>query len=373
MGGYALGGAMFTFAVPVMGDGLVFVDNTATGGATSGVGVNGANKADALGGALAVGTDGTVELHNTVFTGNLAVGGNAPDGEAGGAFGGAVFVEQGALTLAGTRLEANRAQGGDGKNTSKSSSIAQGGAVQTIMASLTLDRAIVIRNESRSGNGQVNGGVSNGGGVAAILGEFAGTTRPFAIRNSLLADNRVSVGTGRLAISGGGGLFVNGATGTVEHSTIADNQLSDPNFVGGGVAVLPVSGWETHVMLANSIIANCQTVGIHPRAYATAGLWLQEGTSAEVRRVLFANNLYDSNAGIDDPYNVPPGEFDMSGVITAPDAGFVSPAGPAYDYRLVPGSPAIDQAIGSAITQDLAGNARPVGAAPDLGAFELTP
>jgi hypothetical protein len=187
----------------------------------------------------------------------------------------------------------------------------------------------------------------------------------------VVADNVVSIGTGLPAISAGGGVFVNGATGTIEHSTIADNRLSDPNFVGGGIALLPVPGWETHLVLVHSIVANHSTVGIHPRAYATAGLWLQEGTSAEVRRVLFANNIHHSNAGIDDPYNVPGGEFDIADVMTAPDAGFVSAASPNYDYRLVAGSPAVDQAIGSTLAQDLAGVGRPVAAASDLGAYEL--
>ncbi|HEV7734859.1 MAG TPA: choice-of-anchor Q domain-containing protein [Candidatus Binatia bacterium] len=369
MGGYALGGAMFTHSIAVTGDDVVFTDNTATGGPTDGVGTNGTEKADALGGALAVGIHGVVELRNVQATGNGATGGAAPNGEAGGAYGGAVFVEKGALTVADSRFEGNRAMGGAGMNITVGGSIAQGGALQTLNSSLTLDRALVIGNEARAGDGVVNGGVADGGGVAMILGAFEDVTRPFTIRNTVVADNGIVHGAGARAVGAGGGVFVNGATGTVEHATVADNRLGDPNDVGGGIAALPVPGWETHVTVVDSIVANHRSVGLDPRAYANAGLWVAEGGSADVTRVLFANNRHDSNANIDDPFNLPPGAFTLSGVATAADAGFAGPA----DYHLGPGSPAIDQAVGSSMTVDGDGTLRPAGAAPDLGAYERVP
>jgi hypothetical protein len=369
MGGYALGGAMFTHSIAVTGDGVVFAGNTATGGATNGVGSNGIDKADALGGALAVGIHGTVELRHVEATDNVATGGEAPNGEAGGAFGGAVFVEKGTLVLEDGRLEGNRSLGGAGTNLGTGGSIAQGGAIQTLNASLTLDRMLVVGNEALAGDGVDNGGVPDGGGIAMILGGFEGTTLPFTIRNTVVADNAIGRGTGTRAVGAGGGIFLNGATGTIEHSTIADNHLDDVNDVGGGLAALSFPGWDTHVNVVDSIVANHRDPGLVPQAYANAGLWMAEGTSAAVERVLFANNLHDSNAGIDDPYNLPPGSFTLSGVSTAADAGFAAPG----DYHLVSGSPAVDQAIGSSATLDCDGNGRPAGAAPDLGAYELVP
>lgn len=57
-------------------------------------------------------------------------------------------------------------------------------------------------------------------------------------------------------------------------------------------------------------------------------------------------------------------------VASAPDLGFVDAAG--RDFRLTPGSIAIDAATGIAPIPetDFAGTARPQGSAPDLGAFE---
>jgi hypothetical protein len=54
---------------------------------------------------------------------------------------------------------------------------------------------------------------------------------------------------------------------------------------------------------------------------------------------------------------------------THADAGFAAPG----DYHLVPGSPAVDRAVGSSVAVDLEGNGRPAGAASDLGAYELQP
>src|SRR5262249_24626566 len=62
-GGYALGGALFTFFTTVTGDGLVFQNNSVTAGSTNGAGVSGGEKGDGLGGAVAVEQGGTLDLH----------------------------------------------------------------------------------------------------------------------------------------------------------------------------------------------------------------------------------------------------------------------------------------------------------------------
>jgi hypothetical protein len=369
MGGYALGGAMFTSAIVVDGDGIVFRDNAASGGPTSGAGTNGAEKADALGGALAVETGGTVELRNVQASGNVATGGAAPNGDAGGSFGGAMYAEQATLTLVDARIVDNRTRGGDGENVTTGGSIAQGGGVQALMSNLTLDRVVVMSNESRAGDGARNGGVAVGGGVAVILGAFQGTVRPFTLRNVVIADNQIVRGAGAPAIGGGGGLYVNGAAGTLAHATIADNRLGDPNDVGGGIAAQPVPGFDTHVNLVDSIVANHRTASPHPSNAGTAGVWIALDASADLTRVLFANNLHDSNAGQNNPFNLPPGAFTMTAVSSAASAGFVAPG----DYHLAAGSPAIDQAVGSSLGVDVEGTSRPKGAAADLGAYERQP
>src|SRR5205085_1187293 len=163
----------------------------------------------ALGGALAVGLHGVADLRNVQASGNVATGGDAPHGEAGGAFGGAIFLEKSSLVLVDGRLEGNRAQGGNGKNLTQVGSIAQGGAMETLNANVTLDRVIVAGNEARGGNGDVFGGVAQGGGAAMILGAFEGAPREVTIRNTVVANNALSRGTGRLVIGGGGGILLN--------------------------------------------------------------------------------------------------------------------------------------------------------------------
>ena len=71
--------------------------------------------------------------------------------------------------------------------------------------------------------------------------------------------------------------------------------------------------------------------------------------------------------------NLPPGTVSSAGVLSAPDAGFVSAGSPNDDYHLLAGSPAVDQAIGSSVPVDLDGTPRTAGAAADLGAYEYAP
>ncbi len=60
----------------------------------------------------------------------------------------------------------------------------------------------------------------------------------------------------------------------------------------------------------------------------------------------------------------------LSGAI-AGDPMLVAPA--SHDFHLEPGSPAIDRGVPTAATTDFDGNARPQGAAYDVGAYELVP
>jgi hypothetical protein len=372
-GGYALGGALFSYWVTLSGDTLVFDGNAAMAGSTSGVGFSGSDKSDALGGAVSVEQNSSVDLRHVHATGNSATGGAAPNGEAGGAFGGAFFAELAALSVTDAVIEQNRAQGGSGKNTTTTGSLAEGGGVFTVTSDLTLDRVIVVGNEARAGDGLVNGGASGGGGVAVTFGSGDGVDTPFTIRNSVIANNLVSSGSGTFVGGGAGGLWIQAVTGTIEHATIANNRLGDAHLLGGGVAVVNVPGWQAHATISDSIMANQTTRAFDPTCYSDAALYVAENTTADVTRVLFANNRHDSNAGISGGWNLPPGTVNMTGALSAPDAGFVSAGNPDDDYHLVAGSPAVDQAAGGSVAVDLDGRARPDGAAADLGAYEFTP
>jgi hypothetical protein len=69
-----------------------------------------------------------------------------------------------------------------------------------------------------------------------------------------------------------------------------------------------------------------------------------------------------------------PQELDLGGANIDQDPKFVNAQG--KDYRLQPGSPAVDAAVpssGPGVDHDFAGTPRPQGARKDIGAFELRP
>jgi parallel beta-helix repeat protein len=88
--------------------------------------------------------------------------------------------------------------------------------------------------------------------------------------------------------------------------------------------------------------------------------------TAEATNVSYTNNLFDGGTGGTYPAG--------TGNITGQDPRFVSVSGdPAQsDFRLQPGSPAIDAQTVTAPAQDIDGTSRPQGAASDLGAYEST-
>jgi len=194
---------------------------------------------------------------------------------------------------------------------------------------------------------------------------------PFTIRNTVIANNLATVTSDRLSGGGGGGLWIQGATGTVEHATIADNRLGRAHLLGGGVAMFPLTGLETRVAFINTIFANHTSPATDPAVDTNAALWVGHLATADVTAALFANNVHDTNA--DSEGGLAPGVFNFSTVLTALDAGFVSAGDPDDDYHLTAGSAAVDAAMPSSVSIDLDGNARPAGAAADLGAYEITP
>jgi hypothetical protein len=372
-GGYALGGGLFAFGYAIDGDRLVLTGNTATAGSSSGPGIAGSDKADALGGAMAASLGSVVTLRHLRAEGNVATGGDAPNGDGGGSFGGALFAELAAFTLSDAIVAGNHAHGGSGRNDLGGSSIAQGGAMMATTSALTLDRVVVRGNEATAGDGVVHAGIPEGGGVAMTAAARDGVALPFVVRNALIAGNVVSVGAGRIAGGGGGGLWVQGATGTVEHATIADNELGEPHLLGAGIGILPLAGVVTSVAFKNTIFANHTSPATQPGVYTNAALWVAENGAADVAGALFAGNVHDSNAGIWDVLNVPSGMITLLAAHTAVQAGFVSPAAPDFDYHLSATSPAVDAATASAVGVDLDGAVRPAGAGADLGAFERQP
>lgn len=372
-GGFALGGALFTYNASLDADGVVCVGNAATGGASSGNGVAAGERSDALGGAIAIEVGSVATLAHVQATGNVATGGSAPNGSGGGAYGGGVFAELATVTLRDALIEANTAQGGTGHNDDGRGSVATGGGLDAHQTTLTVERARIVGNLAQGGDGTVEGGPATGGGIALNFGAYpAGNVdTPFVLRNAVVADNAVGVGAGTLIGGGGGGASIQAATGTIEHATIAGNRLLDDRLLGAGVGLIAIPGWTTQAAITNTIIADHPDPAFNAGSWANAALWVAQGASAAVTRALFAGNAHDSNAGVSGGLNLPPGAITLTGALSAADAGFVAPGSPSHDYHLSPTSPARDQATSSTVVDDLDGEVRPAGGQSDIGADEI--
>jgi hypothetical protein len=222
LGGVGIGGGLHLANVAFSGNNLTFTNNTARGGPTGGSGyIAGRAYSDAQGGAAAIYDGSQGAFQAVVATGNQALGGNAPNGDAGGAFGGAFYIERAQATFSDANIRSNLQ--GAGQSDQRCGN-AEGGAMQTDDSDITLQRVSVIANVARGGNGGVNRGPVGGGGAAFThLHELNGHIN---IVNSVFADNRAEFSpTGQKTGGGGGGLASGVNTPLI--TTIARNTVND--------------------------------------------------------------------------------------------------------------------------------------------------
>jgi hypothetical protein len=364
-GGDALGGGIHLDHSNVSGSNVTFINNRAVAGASSGSGRDAAGTtADALGAGAAVQINSSLTLQNVFALNNSLVGGNAANGQAGSAFGGAFFAEVGTLNLGNANIRNNIIQGGSGQN----GGLAGGGGVEILNSNLSLNQVQVINNTVLGGNGAGNAGSPGGGGLYLTrLGSTAATT--VSLLNTVVADNTVGfAGGGSRAVGGGGGgLWLQGVAANLTHTTIANNHF-DPNLVFGQAILLLNDGASTPTTatIADSIIAN------HTSANGASALDVRNQSGQNVvtlNHVLYANNTKDDNSnGQPDPAGVFNG---LNTVIRAASAGFVAPGPVNFDYSITANSPAVNQAVGSGVTVDINNNPRT--GTPDLGAYEAPP
>jgi hypothetical protein len=360
LGGTAIGGGMhFTGLINVSGDDLTFTNNVAAGGPTNGSGyISGRGYGDAQGGGASFYMGPQATFQHVVATGNQALGGNVPNGDGGGAFGGAFFFEHVSVSVLDGALKGNLAQGGSGINaTGGYGGLSEGGAIQSDDSEVTLNRVSVIANTVRSGNSSVYKGAVGGGGLA--LTRF---TENVAIHivNSIIADNRAELGTGAtLWGGGGGGLFLQGTTGSIVNSTIANNYVSNGLL---GQAIVMTGGDATIADLDYTIIAN------HTNSVSASALYVQAGATVNLDHGLWSNNTLNTNAAGNQP-----GVFNGLTTMRTGSAGFVSAGAPNYDYHIQGNSAARDQASGSSVALDLDTQSRTLYSTPDIGADEYVP
>jgi len=209
----------------------------------------------------------------------------------------------------------------------------RGGAIYNAGA-LTLTDCTITNNVSGEGFG---GGILNGGrlvldrctvahNAAALSG---GGVNNFSVGALLFATNSTIANNASRTSDGGGVANLSGATGTLVHCTIVGNLATNTGKRGGGIHV--VAGTLT---LANSIVAG---------------------------------NLATANANIDGTVTSAENNLTSGDPMLEPLA---DNGGPTQTMLPLPGSPVLDAATVTSLAWDQRGEARPVGAAPDLGAVE---
>jgi hypothetical protein len=353
-GGFAFG-AIFIHGSTVHIENTSFIVNSAQGGGSSGSGLIGNDRADALGGAIGL-EEGTVSLSRVTATGNEAVGG-AGTQYGGAAFGGAVFAELSAIAISDSLFQSNLVRGA----ASVFGGVATGGAVMIFNSNGTIDRTRILANRATGGNsapGEFAGSVG-GGGLHFWRANPAIALSPLSVSNTVIADNVAEVGVGKDGGGGGGGLSVQGLSATLAHVTLARNQLGNPLNAGQALVLPP--GATTSVDLAYSVVAD------HVDATATA-LVVGAGNTVNLNKVVFSGNTRDTNS---DGNPLPTGTINGLGTILAiaPPLGFVALGAPTYDYHITSASPLRELATGSTMRVDMDNQRRSSGV-PDIGADE---
>jgi hypothetical protein len=181
-----------------------------------------------------------------------------------------------------------------------------------------------------------------------FTGDVAGGLR--SLGNSTVVNSTFSGNTS--TAWHGGAMFLTDGDVTISNSTVVGNNA--PGGTAGGLMVATF-GAPVNVTIEDNIIAdngtyNCQI----------------EGGAAAVLTSLGGNvNTDGSCSPIGTDQIVASGG---AGVDVLADNG-----GPTLTHALLPGSPAIDAAVGACPATDQRGVARPQGAGCDVGSFELEP
>jgi hypothetical protein len=341
----------------MMGSGLWFEGNIARAGSTGGGGIAGnGQRGDALGGGACFETASKVSLTGVTARGNQALGGNAAT-DAGGAFGGGLFGEGADITIDGADIISNLAKGGNAEN----GWLGSGGGIMTIHSTLTINRVRVLANTAQGGNGRSGYyGGPNGGGITVSWSPGGNASR-LTLTNSIVAANKAASGSGGKVLGGGGGgLWIQASEATIDHATIANNQISGPGIVGQGMLLINTGDTGANTTVRQSLITghsgnSGSAVEVFPQSAATfAG-------------GLFAANTW--NTSRENPNmgtNV--GTVNGQQTMVSADPLYIAPAAPDYDFHIQSNSPARDKAVGSQQKVDVDNEQRD--SAPDYGADE---
>lgn len=355
-GGLGQGGGLLVSFASLAAFDVDFVGNVAAAGSSTGAGVSGGLRADALGGGMGIANVASAQIERLTAIDNVASGGGATgaSGVGGGAFGGGVYLEGSSLTMSDSSLSSNEALAGD----ADSGGLGAGGGLMAFDAALDLRRSTLIANRAEGGDGPTLKGSVGGGG--AYLERAADPSVEVALTNCVVADNFVQLGTGGGVVGGGGGgLFLLGNDALLQHVTLAGNGLSESPLVGQALVVVNRLSSVSKTVIEHSIISD------HDSVANVAAVQVQPDAFAHFARPLFADNTRNTNDGFGDHGTI----TGLDTAVLAADAGYVAPGPPDFDYHLTLGSAAVDEAPDSQVVFDLDGSRR--GSPRDIGADEI--
>jgi len=138
------------------------------------------------------------------------------------------------------------------------------------------------------------------------------------------------------------------------------------NILDGNGSYYAMADWAgmNGLYLYHNLIFNGGTAISSSSTHVVARNNIMAGSPVQYRGGVSEHNIFTSLSWTQDPDNLGPGEFQAT-----PEDLFVDFAG--GDYRLKPGSPAIDAGVPVVgITADFAGTPVPQGGAPDIGPLE---
>jgi hypothetical protein len=215
------------------------------------------------------------------------------------------------------------------------------------------------------------------GEIVIVESEFLGNfTQPSGYGGAVYNEDLMTIGRSTLALNHaetGGGAFNYGGYLTFSNSTIASNNAMSAGGISSGINMLAAqAGRDTYngvLILHSSTITNNQHgVGLH--------VGLSQRT--EIRNTIVADNEWEdcdfsSSANLDLRDFTIDSDGTCTGFSLTADprfGGLGENGGPTRTVSLLAGSPAIDAALGPCLATDQRGEARPIGAACDVGAYE---
>jgi hypothetical protein len=355
--GLTMGGGAYQASGSLTVANSLFALNLALGG--GGVGILAGPASPAYGGAMAI-NGGSMTIDHSQFFANTAAGGSAGrHGPAGPAYGGAVYSAV-TLTATDSSFFGNQTLAGGGTYATYTAALGYGGAIYN-SGTAVLNRCSVCSNYVQGGDGTYASGVSGIGGNGLGGGIF--NASQFAATNCTIALNSAVAGFGHPFIGNifgtngnaiGGGVFNNtNATFIAMNLTIASNSCRLPY---GSIYGLSTNGLAFGTQIANTK----GTLSLHNSLIAYGGTNSNAyGTITDVGFNICSDGSANLNSG--SSYNYTDPKIGSLGNFGGPTLCMILlPDSPAIDFGDSSGAPSIDQR----------GFVRPFGDGVDEGAYE---